>query len=80
MRLDSDKQTGAETLKWVKSFLASGYTCVFGCPLFKSVTNDAEIHFPTKTDDCQSGHRMHCVGYDDRRRMRSSHSAYCDEE
>ena len=74
-RLDGGEQTGRDTLAIVKSFLAVGFTCVFGLVLPESLNDGPDICFPTRADKCCDGHAVFCVGYDDHRRIRSDKGA-----
>ena len=71
VRLDAPGQRGRETLKVVKSFLAAGFACVFGFPVSTSVTNEADIPYPTFFDAMRGGQAALAVGFDDHRRIRS---------
>jgi len=75
LRLDVPSETGEETLNCVKAFLSAGFTCVFGCPLPVQLSDSSELHFPAKADECQNGQALFCVGFDDRRRIRSDRGA-----
>jgi len=75
VRLDGARQTGAETLETLKSFLAAGFACVLGFGVPSSLTNDAEIPFPTRFDAIRSGQAVVVVGYDDEPRIRSEKGA-----
>ena len=75
VRLDSAGQSGQETLATVKSFLAAGFACVFGFPVYGRGSTSADILFPGDFDTSQGGQAALCIGYDDRRRIRSDKGA-----
>ena len=75
LRLDGRTQTGQETLRLVRSFLAGGFACVCGLPLPCPVSNSPEIYFPVPRDDCRDGHAILVVGYADDRWIRSEKGA-----
>jgi C1A family cysteine protease len=75
VRLDPQGQSGGETLAVVKAFVAAGFACAVGMGLFDSISNDADIPFPTLFDAPQGGHAVVAVGYDDNRRIRSDKGA-----
>ncbi|NLX97031.1 MAG: C1 family peptidase [Rhodopirellula sp.] len=71
LRLDGRGRAGEEVLETVLSFLAAGFPCVFGFPVFNSLSNEAEIPCPTNFDRVRGGQAVMAVGYDDNRRYRS---------
>jgi C1A family cysteine protease len=75
VRLDSGDASGAQTLEAVRSYLAAGFPCAFGLSLPGSLSAEPEIPAPTAFDTVQGGHAAIAVGYDDRKRIRSSKGA-----
>jgi C1A family cysteine protease len=75
VRLDEPMQSSLQTLAALKSFLASGFACVFGMGIPSSLTNDGEIPFPTRYDSIRTGHAVMAIGYDDGLRIRSERGA-----
>ena len=75
VRLDGTRQSGAETLETLKSFLAAGFACVLGFGVPSSLTNEPEIPFPTRFDAIRSGQAVVVAGYDDEPRIRSEKGA-----
>jgi C1A family cysteine protease len=71
-RFDGHKQRGEDVLETVISFVAAGFPCVFGFPVFTSLSADADIPFPTRFDRVRGGQAVMAVGYDDKRRYRST--------
>ena len=59
----------------VKSFLAAGFPCTFGFSLPGSLSAEPDIPAPTDFDGVRGGQAVVAVGYDDRRRIRSSKGA-----
>jgi C1A family cysteine protease len=76
LRLDGRTQSGEETLDAVRSFLASGFACVCGFQLPSTVSDLPEIYFPVPRDDCNDGHAVLVVGYDNDRWIRSEKGAF----
>lgn len=72
VRLDPRGATGSETLGYVKSYLAAGFPSMFGFTMFNSLSEDADIPFPTIYDSVRGGQGVAAVGYDDRCRIRST--------
>ena len=75
VRLDAAGLSGSAVLSTVKSFLAAGFPCSFGLSLPACLTRDPEIPAPTAFDSIQGGQAVVGVGYDDRKRIRSSKGA-----
>ncbi len=75
LRLDDINQTGEDTLRRVRSYLAAGFACVCGFPLPGTVSNSPDISFPVPRDDCGDGHAVLVVGYTDDRWIRSDKGA-----
>lgn len=75
VRLDARGASGAETLTRVKSFLAAGFPCAFGFSVFSSISAEPDIPFPTVYDSLLGGQAAVALGYDDRRRIRSTKGA-----
>ncbi len=73
LRLDTPDRSGEEVLDTVISFLAAGFPCVFGFPVFSSLSSEPEIPCPTYFDRVRGGQAVMAVGYDDHRRYRSVH-------
>jgi C1A family cysteine protease len=74
-RLDAVETTGAQSLDVVTSFLAAGFPCTLGVSLPGRLTDDPEIPAPTSLDTVGGGQAVVAVGYDDKRRVRSSKGA-----
>lgn len=74
-RLDPPGVSGAEVLKRVKGFLAAGFPLVCGSALPGAPATDGDLAYPTKHDAIGLATSLVVVGYDDRRRIRSSHGA-----
>ena len=64
-RLDSYDLTSPQILDSVKRVLHLGYGAVFGFSVYSSLTNAADIPFPTESDSLSGGHAVMAVGYDD---------------
>ncbi len=75
IRLDDRGQAPEDTLETLKRFLAGGFAIAFGFAVSTSVTDDAEIPFPTVFDGVRGGQAVLAVGYDDKRRIRSDRGA-----
>ena len=75
LRLDARGQSGEESLETVKSFSAAGFPCVFGFPVSRTLTTDADIPVPTIYDSIRGGQSVMAVGYDDSRSFRSHRGA-----
>jgi C1A family cysteine protease len=75
VRLDGRTQSGAETLRLVRAFLAGGFACVCGFPLPCTVSDAPEIYYPVMRDDSRDGHAILVVGYADDRWIRSEKGA-----
>jgi C1A family cysteine protease len=75
VRLDGPGRSGSEILRTVKAFVAAGFACACGCSLGSAPAVDGDIPFPTKADAIEGGTGLVVVGYDDDRRIRSSHGA-----
>ncbi len=76
VRLDGHGDAPSKTLQRVKGFLASGFGIVFGLMIPNEISGDADIHFPSPYESCGEGQAVLCVGYDDRRRIRSEKGAF----
>jgi len=74
-RLDGRQQTGMETLKLARGFLAAGFPFVLGFPVSNAISRDSEIPFPTVFDTIRTGMAALAVGYDDSLRIRSDKGA-----
>jgi hypothetical protein len=75
VRLDPPGRSGAEVLRTVKSFVAAGFACLCGTSLGSAPAADGDFPFPTNADAISGGTALVIVGYDDDRRIRSSHGA-----
>ena len=75
LRLDSPRSAAVEVLERLRLFLAGGFPIAFGFTLHNSITNDAEIAFPTRQDAVVGGQAVTAVGFDDRLRIRSDKGA-----
>lgn len=75
VRLDAPKASGEKALRRVRGFLAGGLPCVLGFVVPSSLSAGPDIPMPTKFDAILGGQVAVVVGYDDRRRFRSSHGA-----
>ncbi len=75
LRLDSRDLGEGQLLDPLKSFLAAGFPFAFGFPVSTSVSNEAEIPFPTSADSILGGQAVTAVGYDDKMRIRSDKGA-----
>jgi C1A family cysteine protease len=73
LRLDRRGGQAEQFLDTVISFLAAGFPCVFGFPVFTSLSDDGEIARPSRFDRVRGGQAVLAVGYDDNRRYRSAH-------
>jgi len=71
LRLDGRGRRGEEVLDTVISFVAAGFPCVFGFPVFTSLSTEGEIACPTHFDRVRGGQAVVAIGYDDNRRYRS---------
>ncbi len=75
VRLDVAGNSGDDTLRSVKAFLAAGFASVFGFPVHDSIRQDPDIDFPSAYDSAIGGQAVMAVGYDDTRRYRSDKGA-----
>lgn len=75
VRLDSVGNTGDETLRSVKAFLAAGFASVLGFPVNDSIRQYPDIDFPSMSNAVIGGQAVMAVGYDDKRRYRSEKGA-----
>ncbi len=75
VRLDAADNSGKDTLRAVKAFLAAGFACVFGFPVYNSICQEPDIDFPSAYDAVIGGQAVMAVGYDDNRRHRSAKGA-----
>jgi hypothetical protein len=75
LRLDARRQTGGETLRIAKGFLAAGFPFVLGFPVTTAMTEDAKIPFPAVFDRVLTGMAVLAVGYDDSMRVLSDKGA-----
>lgn len=75
VRLDDHRATGQDILERLRSFLAAGFSVVFGFPIYRAVSTDAEISFPTSSDTLIGGQAVVAVGFDDTLRIRSDKGA-----
>ncbi|MEX0677385.1 MAG: C1 family peptidase [Pirellulales bacterium] len=75
VRLDSRQSTGDEILERLQLFLAAGFSIAFGFPVYNSISDEAEIAFPTAADAVLGGQAVTAVGFDDRLRIRSDKGA-----
>jgi C1A family cysteine protease len=75
LRLDLRGTNGAQALDSVKAFLAAGFPSVFGFPVCSSLSQDADIPYPTVYDLQRGGQAAIAVGYDDARAIRSTRGA-----
>lgn len=62
-RLDEPNNTGETTWMNVRSFLAAGFPIVFGIPVPKSLTTDANIPFRPELDAIRGAQAVVAVGY-----------------
>jgi C1A family cysteine protease len=76
LRLDSRGLDGRATLERIKSFLRAGFPCTCGFPLNSAIDDAPDIPFPTDLDQIRGGSGVLVVGYDDRRRHRSTRGAF----
>jgi C1A family cysteine protease len=75
VRLDDRGQSGEQALANIREWLAAGFTCVFGFPVYTSISEDADVPFPTRFDELRGGQPVLAIGYDDDRRIRSDKGA-----
>jgi C1A family cysteine protease len=68
-RLDTIDLSRNEVLNLLKRVLQAGYCVVFGFSVYSSLSNSADIPFPTSTDSLQGGHAVMAVGYDDNHKV-----------
>jgi C1A family cysteine protease len=70
-----DAADGENTLRLVKSFLASGFVSAFGFAVPSSLAGDADIGYRPLFDSIRGGQAVLAVGYDDNRRIASDTGA-----
>jgi C1A family cysteine protease len=75
LRLDYGSVSGQQIVERARSFVAAGFALAVGFPLGISMSDDAEIAFPTASDVIVGSHAACVVGYDDRMRIRSDKGA-----
>lgn len=75
LRLDRHDEPTEKRLHRVKSFVAAGFGVVFGLTLPEQMGDEADIFYPSRYDRSGVSQAMLCVGYDDRRRIRSEKGA-----
>ncbi len=64
-RLDPIGEQPDKILDSLKRVLAAGYCAVFGFTVYSSLSNKADIPYPTEDDSVWGGHAVMAVGYDD---------------
>lgn len=64
-RLDPYDKAAKDAFVDIKKALAAGYPVVFGFPVYSSLSNAADIPYPTNADSLDGGHAVMAVGYDD---------------
>ena len=64
-RLDPAGTPLPTVLSNIKTQVAAGLPSMFGFTVYSSISNAAEIPFPTKSETVLGGHAICCVGYDD---------------
>lgn len=74
-RLDGRGTGGGDVLRQVKTFLAAGFVCVCGAVPTAAPSDNGDFSYPTKFDAPGGGAAFTVVGYDDRRRIRSTKGA-----
>ena len=64
-RIDVAGLVAKDVLTEVKRTLSSGLGVVFGFSVYSSLSNAADIPYPTTSDTLKGGHAVMAVGYDD---------------
>ena len=64
-RLDENGLSSADLLNQLKRVIASGFAVAFGFSVYSSISNSADIPFPSFQDRLLGGHAVLAVGYDD---------------
>ena len=64
-RVDMPGAAPKDVLTEVKRTLSSGLGVVFGFSVYSSLSNAADIPYPTASDTLRGGHAVMAVGYDD---------------
>ena len=77
VRLDPRGASGTDTLARVKSYLAAGFPSAFGFAVFISMSQEADIPFPTVFDSVRRGQASIAIGYDNNYKIRSALKAPC---
>ena len=67
VRLDGPNTNGHDTLKTVRSFIASGFPVAFGFPVPTSLSANGDVLYRPSLDSICGGQAVVAVGYDDRR-------------
>jgi C1A family cysteine protease len=65
VRLDTNGTKPDAVLEQIKVVLSSRYAVAFGFSVFSSISNAADIPFPTPADRLSGGHAVLAVGYDE---------------
>ena len=68
-RLDRVGEKRQATLDRIRDYLAAGLPSMFGFPVYSSMTDAADIPFPTQQDRHEGGHAIVACGYDDGRKI-----------
>ena len=71
VRLDQPDMSCDTVLKTLQSFLAAGFPCVFGFPIYSSMSDQPDIVLPGPADTLLGGQAVVAIGYDDSRRIAS---------
>jgi C1A family cysteine protease len=75
MRLDPRGSSGPQTMENIKAFLAAGFPCMLGFPVYSSLSREPNMPFPTVFDFLKGGQAAVAVGYDEGRPIRSTRGA-----
>jgi len=62
-------------LRSVRSFLAAGFACAFGVPVYTCLGEDEEMAYPTIFHSLRGGQALVAAGYDDQRRLAAGKGA-----
>jgi len=70
LRLDPAGASLNDVLTNIRTYLNSGFGCMFGLPVyteFDNPTPSGDIAFPSPNSHCRGGHAICAIGYDDNR-------------
>lgn len=73
-RLDPPGIQTSELLDRIKRAISAGYVTMFGFTVYSSLSNDADIPYPSVHDKVSGGHAILAVGFDDKHKNKNAKS------